>query len=288
MNKFGIFYTYWTNNYEDNLVPYVEKAAKLGFDILEVHSNKVTNMSSTERQRLRDTAKKANIELTYCIGLAQEYNVASDDSKVRENGIAFLKKNADMVHEMEGKQLAGITYGMWPGTLDEKYTSKERALENSVNSIKQVVPVFEDYDVYLNVEVVNRFEQFLMNTCEEALNYIGMVGSPNVNIHLDTFHMNIEEDHIGEAIIMAGEKLGHLHIGENNRRPPGCGHIPWDEVGKALRAINYRGAVVMEPFLMPGGEVGRDIRVFRDMSVGYDLDEEAKKALEFTRSKLGS
>jgi D-psicose/D-tagatose/L-ribulose 3-epimerase len=65
--------------------------------------------------------------------------------------------------------------------------------------------------------------------------------------------------------------------------PPGYGRIPWGEIGAALRRIGYQGHVVMEPFLMPGGEVGRDIRVFRDMSVGLDLDEEAAKALQFTR-----
>jgi len=112
------------------------------------------------------------------------------------------------------------------------------------------------------------------------------VSSPNARILLDTFHMNIEEDFIGEAIQKAGDKLGHLHIGENNRMPPGYGHIPWTEVAAALRKINYQGYVVMEPFLMPGGEVGRDIKVFRDMSVGLQLDEEARKALMFIRGVL--
>jgi D-psicose/D-tagatose/L-ribulose 3-epimerase len=194
-----------------------------------------------------------------------------------------------MLHDMGGKQLSGIIYGMWPGTLDEKYSSKEGAWENSVRSMQEVTPLLEEYDVYFNVEVVNRFEQFLMNTCEEGLQYIEMVGSPNVKMLLDTFHMNIEEDTIASAIVKAGDKLGHLHIGENNRKPPGYGHIPWDELGTALQQINYQGAVVMEPFLMPGGEVGRDIRVFRDvMSSTYDLDEEARKAAEFIRGKLST
>ncbi|HEY54049.1 MAG TPA: sugar phosphate isomerase/epimerase, partial [Caldilineae bacterium] len=91
-----------------------------------------------------------------------------------------------------------------------------------------------------------------------------------------------------EAILKAGDRLGHLHIGENNRMPPGYGHIPWTEIGAALRQIDYQGFVVMEPFLMPGGQVGSDIKVFRDLSVGLDLDEEARKALQFTRRVLGT
>ena len=98
--------------------------------------------------------------------------------------------------------------------------------------------------------------------------------------------MNIEEDFAAQAILEAGDKLGHFHIGENNRKPPGYGHIPWTEIGAALRRINYQGYVVMEPFLMPGGQVGRDIKVFRDLSANLDLDQEARKALLFMRGVL--
>ena len=154
--------------------------------------------------------------------------------------------------------------------------------------MKEAVKAAEDNRVIFNVEVVNRFEQFLLNTCDEALAYVQAVGSPNLKILLDTFHMNIEEDSIGNAITKAGTYLGHVHLGENNRTPPGCGrgHIPWDELASALKTIHYQGALVMEPFLIPGGEVGRDIKVFRDLSVGYDMDEEARKACLFVRKKL--
>ena len=68
--------------------------------------------------------------------------------------------------------------------------------------------------------------------------------------------------------------------------PPGYGHIPWLDVADALHKIKYQGYVVMEPFLMPGGEIGRDIKVFRDLAKGLDIDEEARKALNFTRKIL--
>jgi D-psicose/D-tagatose/L-ribulose 3-epimerase len=152
--------------------------------------------------------------------------------------------------------------------------------------MKEAIKVAEDNQVFFNMEVVNRFEQYLLNTCAEAIDYVEMVGSPNARVMLDTFHMNIEEDFLGDSILRAGDKLGHLHIGENNRMPPGYGHIPWTELASALRKINYTGYVVMEPFLMPGGQVGRDIKVFRDLSVGLDLDEEARKALLFMRGVL--
>jgi D-psicose/D-tagatose/L-ribulose 3-epimerase len=99
--------------------------------------------------------------------------------------------------------------------------------------------------------------------------------------------MNIEEDSIGHAVEKAGKHLGHVHIGENNRTPPGSGngHIPWDELVHAIKKVDFKDYVVMEPFTVPGGEVGRDIRVYRDLRVS-DLDQEAKNAVQFIRSKL--
>jgi D-psicose/D-tagatose/L-ribulose 3-epimerase len=235
-------------------------------------------------RRLRDNS--ARVPDASCIGLTSEYDFASEDASVRRRGIEFLKKGAEMVREVGGTTLSGIIHGMWPGTLDERQTSKPSAWRYSVASMREAAKPAEANGVVFNVEVVNRFEQFLMNTCEEALAYVGEVGSPNVKILLDTFHLNIEKDSIGGAIEQAGDRLGHFHIGENNRRPPGYGHVPWDEVAAALKRICYRGAVVMEPFLVPGGEVGCDIKVFRNMAVGIDMDREAGKALRFIRGKL--
>jgi len=113
------------------------------------------------------------------------------------------------------------------------------------------------------------------------------VGSPNIKVMLDTYHMNIEEDSFAGSIETAGEYLGHFHIGENNRKPPGYGHIPWNELAVALKGIGYTGGIVMEPFVVPGGQVGRDIRVWRDLRPGLaDLDTEAAKAVNFMRARL--
>lgn len=286
MNKIGIYYAYWTHNWDADFVPFVKKVAKLGFDILEVNSGTVTNMNNLERDTLKSAAEKAEIELTFCIGLTKEYDIASEDKATRDRGIDFLKKQAKMLEYMGARKLGGIIYSSWPGSLPEGVTDKRPFIERSVKCMKEVMGVVEDCDVTFNIEVVNRFEQYMINTCQEALEYVDMVGSDNCKILLDTFHMNIEEDSIYDAILKAADKLGHFHIGENNRRAPGRGRIPWDEIASALKAINYNDSVVMEPFLMPGGEVGRDIRVYRDLSIGVGLDSEAKIACQFIKEKL--
>jgi D-psicose/D-tagatose/L-ribulose 3-epimerase len=286
MSKIGIFYAYWVHNWDVDFHPFVDKASELGFDVLEVNAGTVTDMSSGERKALKAHVDDKGLELSYVVGLQHQYDIASEDVAVRQNGIAYLQKMAKAVGEMGGGPVGGIIYGSWPATMPEGVTDKRPFVERSVASMKEAIKAAEDNDVYFNMEVVNRFEQFIMNTCEEAVEYVEAVGSPNAKVMLDTFHLNIEEDFMGEAIVKAGELLGHFHVGENNRKPPGYGHIPWTEIGAALRKINYQGYVVMEPFLMPGGDVGRDIKVFRDLSVGKDLDVEARKALQFMRGVL--
>jgi D-psicose/D-tagatose/L-ribulose 3-epimerase len=285
MNKIGIYYAYWTHNWDADFVPFVAKVKRLGFDILEVNSGTVTNMSNPERDRLKRAAERAGIELTYCIGLPHQYNIASPDTAVRKAGVAFLKKSADMLRYMGNKQLGGIIYGSWPGKLPAG-TDKRAARDRSVKCMKEVIKVVEDCDVYFNVEVVNRFEQYLMNTAQEAVDYVKRVGSRHCRVLLDSFHLNIEEDSVHDAIVSTGSLLGHFHVGETNRRAPGRGRMPWDEIFGALKEVKYAGAITMEPFLMLGGEVGRDVSVYRDLRDGLDLDQEARRALQFVRAKL--
>jgi D-psicose/D-tagatose/L-ribulose 3-epimerase len=190
-----------------------------------------------------------------------------------------------MLRYMGHRQLGGIIYSSWPGKLPFG-EEKRLYLDRSVRSMREVMKVAEDCGVFFNVEVVNRFEQFLLNTAAEAVTYVRRVGSPHCRVLLDTFHLNIEEDSIRDAIVATGAWLGHFHVGETNRRPPGRGRMPWDEIFGALRRIGYTGAITMEPFLMPGGEVGRDISVYRNLGEGLDLDREAGRALKFVRRKL--
>ncbi|MBL8155347.1 MAG: sugar phosphate isomerase/epimerase [Anaerolineae bacterium] len=287
MNKIGIYYAYWTHDWDADFHPFVDKVADLGFDVLEVNAGTIARMSSEERLRLKAHADDRGIILTYCIGLPHAYDVASPDAAVRAKGVGFLQQMAKAVGEMGGGRIGGILHGAWPSTAIPDGGSDPRPyLDRSVVSMKEAAKTAEDHNVIFNVEVVNRFEQFMLNTCQQALEYVAAVGSPNVKILLDTFHLNIEEDFVGEALVQAGDKLGHLHIGENNRMPPGYGHMPWTEIAAALRRINYSGYVVMEPFVMPGGQVGRDIKVYRDLAVGLDLDKEAQKALWLMRGVL--
>ena len=189
-------------------------------------------------------------------------------------------------------RLGGILYSYWPA-LDYTNAGAEpaRTREYSLESMAVIADEAASRGIQLNLEVVNRYENFVFNDVDGALAYITELGRGNVKLLLDVFHMNIEEDDIGAAIRRAGAAVGHFHIGECNRRVPGKGHMPWADIGAALRDIGYDGPVVMEPFVRSGGEVADAIRVWHDLTrpdSDARLDEDLKQALSFTRSMLYS
>jgi len=286
MRNIGIYYAYWTTEWDVDFLPFIPKVKSLGFDQLEINGGALVHMNSVERKRLKEEAINHDVKLSYGIGLTPDNDVSSTDENVRSGGLRFMKEMIRAVNEMGGGMIGGTVHSCWPSTLPQGATDKGIYLEQSIKSMKELVKVAEDNDVILNVEVINRFEQFLLNTCDEAIRYVEEIDSPACGILLDTFHMNIEEDSIGDAIIKAGSYLNSFHIGETNRKPPGTGRMPWDEIKKALDMINYDGPLVMEPFVNPGGKVGRDIAVWRPLMPGADLDLEAQKAAEFTRKNL--
>jgi D-psicose/D-tagatose/L-ribulose 3-epimerase len=284
MNPIGIHFGYWTQFWRSEPIQFVKRAQKCGFDVLEVNAPKITLMSSSERDALKGAAADAGLGLTYSIGLTADMDLASEDAMTRKRGVAFLQEISLAMKQMGGTVMAGINYSSWPRKLfpgEDKRVLTDRSLEG----VREAIKTAEDCGVIFCVEVVNRFEQFMMNTAAEGVAFAERVESPNCKVLLDTFHMNIEEDSLGGSIEETGRWLGHFHLGEPNRRPPGRGRMPWSEIFGALKKIGYKGAVVMEPFLVPGGEVGRDISVFRDLLGNADLDEEAALSVQFVRTE---
>lgn len=287
-NPVGIYFAFWEKEWDADYAYYIDKVKRLGFDVLEIAAASLTEMSPQQRRSLAAAAREAGIALTYCIGLPSRYDVASADEQVRRDGIAYVGGLLDAIGEMGGGTLGGILYSCWPLGLAADMEYKKRARELALQSVRELAGRAEDRGVDLCMEIVNRFEQCLLNTAEEGVAFVQEVDSPRVKLLLDTFHMNIEEDFIGDAIRRAAGRLGHFHIGECNRNTPGHGHMPWDEIMGALKDIGYEGAIVMEPFIRPGGQVGKDIKVFRDLSGGADeaaMDALAAEALAFIRRK---
>ena len=287
MNKLGIFMNFWENTWKADIKKYIDKASKIGFDVLEFQAQALLDMSENQMADIKAYAEEKGIELTYSLGLNPMYDISSMDTATRENGIKYLKEIMKRVAFMDGKIISGVSYAGW-GIPKGEFT-REKLFENSVSSMKELMKSAEEYGISYGVEAVNRFEGVILNTASQAREYVKAVDSKNCGILLDTYHMNIEENSIGEAIRTAGDLLIGFHTGENNRRAPGRAHLDWDEIFSSLKAVGYKGRIVCEPFVMSGGEVGKDIAVWRDLTEDTSeeyLDSEAKYLLEFQKNMI--
>ncbi len=287
--KHGIYYSYWEHEWSAKFGPYIEKVAKLGFDIIEVAAHHINDYSDAELAAIRQSARDNGIILTAGIGPSKTKNLSSEDASVRAAGKAFFERTLSNVAKLDIHTIGGALHSYWPIDYSQP-VDKAGDYARGVEGINGIADFANDLGINLCIEVLNRFENHVLNTAAEGVAFVKDVGKNNVKVMLDTFHMNIEEDSFGEAIRTAGPLLGHFHTGESNRRVPGKGRMPWHEIGLALRNINYTGAVVMEPFVKTGGTIGSDIKVWRDLSGGADLakmDEDARNALAFSRFVLG-
>lgn len=285
--KFGTLYAYWTHEWTGDYKYFAKKVADIGFDILEISAGDLLKMSDGEISELKAISKDLGIEISSNIGPAKQYDVASSNESVRENGIKFLSDIMKKMDKLDSRAIVGVMYTYWPNDFSD--LDKDALWERSVKSVKRLGTVADSLGIDLCLEVVNRFETPLLNTAAEGVKYCQDVDCASVKLLLDTFHMNIEEDDLPAAIRTAGKYLGHLHVGEGNRKLPGMGHLPWNDIGKALNEIGFDKGVVMEPFMMMGGKVGSDIKVWRDLTDGADadtMDKNIKSSLDFLRSSF--
>ncbi len=287
--KYGIYYAYWEKEWGGNFVPYTEKCARLGFDILEVACGAFDREDDRFFRELAAAAKANGLRLTGGYGPRKGHDLAGTDPAQVEAAFRFY---ADMFRKMELAgidRLGGALYSYWPAQCTPE-TDKAADTDRSVARMQRLADLAADHGITLCMEALNRFEGYMINTADECLAYVRAVNRPNVKVMLDTFHMNIEEDSLTDAIRKSGLLLGHFHVGEANRRCPGPnGRFDWAAIGRALRSIGYAGGVVMEPFVRMGGQVGRDVSLWRDLSGGASneqLDQDAATSLTWLRSVM--
>jgi len=283
--KFGTYFAYWEKEWGADYSRYVKKAAKLGFDVLEISAASFADMTKKQMDDLKNCAKDNNIILTSCIGLSARNNTSSTNETVRRRGVAYLKKIIDVMDKIDSRVIGGIIYAYWPADFNKPFDKKAER-KQAIKSMKEVADHASDYGVSLCLETVNRFEHYLINDAAEAAALVKDINKDNVKVMLDSFHMNIEEDSFYDPIKKTGSLLGHFHVGETNRKVPGKGKTPWNEICKALNDISYAGYIVMEPFVKMGGQVGKDIKVWRDLSDNASsekMDSDIAESLKFLR-----
>lgn len=276
--KFGVHLALWMTTWNDDVAPYVEEAARLGFDGVELS---LLGMTDANISRLRQSARELGVELTCTTGLSSAQDITSGDPEVRQAGVRYLESAIRTSAALGSSLLSGVVFAPWGTRL---MTEREVRWARSVKALKAVAPLAADLGVTLGVEAINRFETDLINTAAQALRLVEEVDEPNVGVLLDTFHMNMEEKVIGQAIRQSHSKLVHVHCVENDRGVPGSGHIPWSDVFDALRSITYDGWLTLEMFILADKAVSPDLAIWRPIEP--DPSTAARRGLAFLKEQL--
>lgn len=243
MARLGIHSFVWTDGAtEDSLISAMERSAACGYRLIELAYLKPEKFNL---DRLGQRAKSLDLDIAVTMGLPPSGDVSSEDGDAVKRGEAILADAVQAVRDIGGSKLGGILY-----SAHTKYARvpTDRGRKNSIAAIAKAGDIAQKAGVDLVLEVVNRFETNLLNTTAQGLDFIRQTGSESVLLHLDTFHMNIEEANPAAAIRLAGDKLGYFHIGESNRGCLGDGTINFDLMFDALLDIDYSRDITFESF----------------------------------------
>lgn len=243
MNRLGIHSFVWTSGAtQSSLEKAMEDSAACGFRLIELAYLRPEKFNL---DRMAKLARSMDLDIAVTMGLPVAADVSSEDADVVKAGEAVLASAVAAVRDLGGSKLGGILY-----SAHTKYNTlpTDRGRKNSIAAIARTADIGKIAGVDIMLEVVNRFETNLLNTAAQGLDFLAQIGKENVRLHLDTFHMNIEEANPAAAMRLVGDKLGYFHIGESNRGYLGDGVVNFDPIFDALLDINYQRDVTFESF----------------------------------------
>ena len=284
MIKIGVDTFIWSEVFSVDDLWIIRKAKELGFAPLDIA---VAHPETFPTQKVKQTANEAGIEIVTTTTLNEQTNLISPEPDIRANGIKSLKTLVDINNELGAKILGGVNYAGWGCLTGKPRTDQE--WEWSVEAMREVATYAKETgDVVISVEPVNRFETHFLNIAEDAVQYCKDVGTGNMKVHLDCFHMIREEMSFRGAVETCGkEYLGYIHVCESNRGIPGTGLVPWTEFFTALKDIGYDGPLVIESFDPGFEELNRLCAIWRKFAEsGEQLAVEGKKNLEAIAAKI--
>ena len=260
----------------ETLLPHI---AALGFDVIELP---IEEVGQFDVARAGELARAHGLEVSVCavIGPGRDLLLPGE----AERGIAYLRSCIDVAQALGSPTVAGPFYSAVGRCWRSIPAERERDVEQVARTLRSLGDYAADRGVVLGVETLNRFETSFLNTTAQALELIGRVDHPAVGVALDLFHLGIEEKHVGDALRSAGGRLVHLQVAENDRGTPGTGSLPWNDVAKALREVEYRGRVVIETFSDRVEAIARAAAIWRPLAP--DSDSLAREGLAFLRRLL--
>jgi D-psicose/D-tagatose/L-ribulose 3-epimerase len=243
VNPVGIHALVWTQGWnQGECGRAVALTKETGYDLIEIP---LLDPSEVDAAMTRAVLEEAELGASCSLGLAFDTDVSSADAAVSAKGEELLAAAVDVTSEVGASFLGGVVHSAMGKYLAPPTRAGRR---NCVEALKRVAARAEKAGVTVGLEAVNRYESNLVNTAEQALELADEIGAGNVVVHLDAYHMNIEEPSLADPIRVCGSRLGYLHVGESHRGYLGTGTVDFGQLFAALAEIGYEGPLTFESF----------------------------------------
>lgn len=258
--KFGINTFLWSIEFGEKEIALLSHIRDHGFNGVEIP---LIHPASFDALRIRRAIESSGLECTVCSVLPRGVSLISDEVESRRAALEHMRVCIAKTAEAGATVIAGPLYhpvGVFSGT---RRTADE--WNRAVDGLSQLGPALAASGVQLAIEPLNRFETYFLNTTADAVALCDAISHPNVGILWDTFHANIEEKHLGNALVQAGPHLKHIHTCENDRGTPGTGHVEWPQVFQAIGDLGYDGWLTIESFGFAAGDLSAAASIWRDL-----------------------
>ncbi|MSU27662.1 MAG: sugar phosphate isomerase/epimerase [Pedosphaera sp.] len=265
--RFGINTFLYTSPFTTESVKLFPKFKKWGFETVEIPVEAPEHIDPVKVKAAADKAGLAIGSICACMGPGRDFRGTAEE---QATAMTYCKALVDQAAIMGCPRLIGPIYSV-VGKADAVEPEQQKVeFALVVKNLKVLAAFAATRDITLCIEPLNRFETDFLNTTDKGLALIKAVGAKNVVLHLDTFHMNIEEKNQAAAIIKAGKHLGHFHACGSDRGTPGGDHIDWKPIVAALKKIGYQGDVVIESFTTDVKVIARAAAIWRKIEPKRD------------------
>ncbi len=263
MFKFGVDTFIWSEAFSEKDLWIIPKAKELGFEVLDIAISHPENFPTS---LVKKKVEEVGIEVVTTTTLSEETNLISPDPDIRARGAEHMKLLVDINVELGSKITGQVNDAAWGYLPGRPRHGRRMGVVYYCHARSSRICQGKS-DLIIAVEPVNRFETHFLNIAEDAVRYCQEVGTGNVKVHLDSFHMIREETSFRGAVETCGkEYLGYVHVCENNRGIPGTGLVPWREFFQALKDIGYNGPLVIESFDPGFEELNRQCAIWRKLA----------------------
>ncbi len=255
----------WTGAWSNATLELIDRAKGLGFDLIEIP---LMEVEQVDPQAIRRRLGEVGLDVCTSTVLPLSADLTGEEEAVRRRGLDYLKRCLRVTAEMGATVFSGVIYSALGRLID--HMPGDVYWERAADGLRDAARYAETLGITIGIEPVNRYETFLVNTCDQALRLREMVGEPNVALHLDAYHMNIEETGFYEPTLRAAPFLCHYHLSESHRGTPGEGLVDWDGIYRGLAEADYSGCVGLESFVEVSGASAGSTCIWRKLAESSD------------------